>query len=115
MHLQPPFLTQKYTFWAYDPRGECGWIEEEGKYMKKPRNIKHKLLDELVDLALTLLSLIVGIVIARIFGIELDWQSTDYELIILFGCVVLSAIFLIIRAIRTIVQRKKQSKEERHD
>lgn len=86
--------------------------------MKKPRNIKHKLLDELVDLALTLLSLIVGIVIASIFGIELDWKSADFELIVLLGIAVLLAILLIIRAIHSVVKRVKkrsEDEEERRD
>ena len=80
---------------------------KEQKHSKKER-----LLDEIIELIVTAICIGTGVLVAWLFGVDINAESTDFDLIILLGVAVVIAIILAVYFIRKLIVKISDKKYE---
>ena len=76
--------------------------------MKK--NKKEKLIEAIVELVLTLLCLGIGVFVVGMFGVDIESDNLDYDLITLLGLIIFFLIFGVICALVQWFKKKTKGK-----
>ena len=79
---------------------------------KDKKRIGRALLEELGELALTLVCLGIGLLVATLFGMDFKSPDTDYDLIVLVGVGVFLIVFLIIWALVQLIKKISRKKRD---
>lgn len=76
--------------------------------MKKYK--KEKLIEAIVEIVLTLLCLGIGLFVVGMFGVDIESDNLDYDLITLFGLIIFFLTFGVICALVQWVKKKTKGK-----
>ncbi len=76
--------------------------------MKK--NKKEKLIEAIVEIVLTLLCLGIGVFVVGMFGVDIESDNLDYDLITLLGLIIFFLIFGVICALVQWFRKKTKGK-----
>jgi hypothetical protein len=73
---------------------------------------KESLLDAIIELVVTAICIGIGVLVAWLFGVDLNDESIDFDLIILLGVAVVIAIILTVYFIRKLIVKISDKKYE---
>ena len=73
---------------------------------------KASLLDAIIELVVTAICIGIGVLVAWLLGVDINAESTDFDLIILLGVAVVIAIILAVYFIRKLIVKISDKKYE---
>ena len=73
---------------------------------------KASLLDAIIELVVTAICIGIGVLVAWLLGVDINAESTDFDLIILLGVAVVIAIILAVYFIRKLIVKISYKKYE---
>ena len=73
---------------------------------------KESLLDAIIELVVTAICIGIGVLVAWLLGVDINAESTDFDLIILLGVAVVIAIILAVYFIRKLIVKISDKKYE---
>ena len=73
---------------------------------------KESLLDAIIELVVTAICIDIGVLVAWLLGVDINAESTDFDLIILLGVAVVIAIILAVYFIRKLIVKISDKRYE---
>ena len=73
---------------------------------------KASLLDAIIELVVTAICIGIGVLVAWLLGVDINAESTDFDLIIVLGVAVVIAIILAVYFIRKLIVKISDKKYE---
>lgn len=83
------------------------------KKQNKKSKISANLVESLLELAITITSFAIGILVLWLFGVNTNWIVTNVELALLIGCIAFILLLMVVRLI--IIGVKKLIHRNRND
>jgi hypothetical protein len=72
--------------------------------------LKENFGDAVLDIVLTLIFFVAGAGLIALFGIEIDYETMDFDLIVLIGLGALAAVGAVIAAVVVLIKRSRRGR-----